>query len=202
VAAPIGLSGRRVAWAIEDGGGRDEARIRVDGTVLLADGAATALMPEPYEARYELECGPSFVTIRLRVDVQRAGVTTGRLDLRRDHATGDWSAELDGERRPLPDLSGALDCDLMRSPTTNSMPVLRERLLDRDATVDFLMAFVTLPDLQVVPSRQRYEVIGTGADGLRRIRYVSLDSDFVSELTFEGDGIVVDYPGLAHRIAG
>jgi hypothetical protein len=191
---------RRVAWAIDDGGGRDEARIEVNGTVLLAKGTATALTPQPYEVRYDLGCGPSFMTSWLRVVVRREGAISGRLDLRRDHATGGWTAELDGIARPLPDVFGALDCDLMRSPTTNSMPVLRERLLDRAATVDLRMAFVTLPDLRVVPSRQRYEVVGTDPDGLRRIRYVSLDSDFVSELTFDGDGLVVDYPQLGRRV--
>ena len=82
------------------------------------------------------------------------------------------------------------------------MPVLREDLLRRDEPVDFVMAWVQVPELLVRRSAQRYEPLGNDADGRRRIRYVSLDSDFRSELTFDSDGIVVDYPLLARRADG
>jgi hypothetical protein len=82
------------------------------------------------------------------------------------------------------------------------MPVLREGLLERDGAVDFVMAWVQVPELIVRRSAQRYVPLGMDDRGLRRIRFVSLDSDFESELTFDSDGLVVDYPGLARRITG
>ena len=58
------------------------------------------------------------------------------------------------------------------------MPVLRERLLEGGAPVDFVMAWVSIPALTVERSDQRYEPVGPG-----RVRYVSLDGDdFKAEL--------------------
>jgi hypothetical protein len=56
-----------------------------------------------------------------------------------------------------------------------------------------------VPDLKVLPSRQTYTHLSRSADGLR-VRYAS--GDFRRDLTFDTDGLVLDYPGLAHRIRG
>lgn len=46
-------------------------------------------------------------------------------------------------------VSEAIDCDLALSPLTNSMPVLRHRMLDGGGPLEFLMAWVSVPDLSV-----------------------------------------------------
>jgi hypothetical protein len=48
----------------------------------------------------------------------------------------------------------------------------------------------------VRPSLQRYEPL----DG-RRVRFVSLDGDFVSELELDDDGMITRYPRLAELVA-
>ena len=188
---------RRVTWAIEDGSGVDTAEVTLDGDRLTAIGRATNVDPEPYEVRYEVLTGSQFITERLVVRVIRGGAER-QLTLDRS-ATGGWTAALDGAPVDLPDLGDALDCDLGRCPATNSMPVLRERLLGRHEPVDFVMALVSVPDLAVHRSRQRYVPLATDAAGRRHIRFESLDSDFRSELTFDRDGLVIDYPQLAKR---
>nr|WP_238431772.1 putative glycolipid-binding domain-containing protein [Streptomyces cavernae] len=80
-------------------------------------------------------------------------------------------------------------------PLTNTMPVLRHSLHRTPGERDFLMAWVSVPDLTVSPSPQRYTHLAP-----HRVRFTSLDSDFRSDLTFDPDGLVVDYPGLAHRL--
>ena len=148
---------------------------------LEACGTQLGAEPYPYRVDYELRTGPRWVTERLRL---RSG---GRsLDLRRS-SDGDWTA--DGEARP--DLEEALDCDLQNSPLTNTMPILRRP----DEAADYTMAWVSLPDLGVHVSRQRYEPLGRG-----RVRYVSLDSDFTAELEYDEDGLVTMYPRLAQRV--
>lgn len=159
----------------------ESAEIEFAGDRLEARGTQLAAEPHPYRVDYELTTGPAWVTERLRL---RSG---GRgLDLRRSE-DGDWSAN--GE--PRPDLAEALDCDLQNSPLTNTMPILRE---PNEAT-DYTMAWVSLPDLGVRVSRQRYEPLGPG-----RVRYVSLDSDFTAELEVDAEGIVTRYPRLAERL--
>jgi len=94
---------------------------------------------------------------------------------------------------------GALDCDLALSPLTNTMPVLRHRLLSGGGPLEFLMAWVSVPDLRVYPSRQRYTFVRKTRTG-SIIRYESSSRDFVAELTFDEDGLCLDYPGIGRSV--
>jgi uncharacterized protein len=117
-----------------------------------------------------------------------------------DAAAGGGGAGASLALARLPRLEGALDCDLGLSPLTNSMPVLRHRLLETDGSVEFLMAWVSVPDLGAHPSRQRYTALRDLPGGGRLIRYESLDSTFTADLGFDRDGLVVDYPGIGRRL--
>jgi hypothetical protein len=96
-------------------------------------------------------------------------------------------------------LSGALDCDLGLSPLTNSMPVLRHALLRGGGPVDFQMAWVSVPDLGIWASSQRYMFLRSIKEQ-HVVRFEDADDGFTADLTFDKDGLVVDYPGLAHRL--
>jgi hypothetical protein len=101
--------------------------------------------------------------------------------------------ELVGERR-LEVRLGELDFfDLGLSPLFNSLPVWRDRVLEDGDARDYVMRFVSVPDLGVDESQQRYEPLGG-----RRLRYRS--GDFAAELEFDDDGLVVRYEGLAERV--
>ncbi|SDP20355.1 hypothetical protein SAMN04487981_11827 [Streptomyces sp. cf386] len=177
---------RVITWEVSESKGIETAWTELGADALRARGRAVGTTPQPYWISYELDTGDGFVTRRLQVTVESAdGVRT--LDLRHDGA-GRWTAN--GER--LPDVDGALDCDLGRCPLTNTMPVLRHGLHLAPGEREFLMAWVSVPDLAVVPSRQTYVHLGQGL-----IRFVS--GDFSSDIAFDGDGFVVDYPGLATR---
>lgn len=158
----------------------------LDDDRLHADGVQLGATPGPYRLDYDLVTGPDWVTERLVARV-RGAEGSHTLELLRA-ADGSWTAN--GE--PQPELSGALDCDIEWSPLTNFMPARRLG----GEPLDHLMAFVEVPSLTVRPSPQRYEPI----DG-RRVRFVSLDSDFVSELELDDDGLIVRYPRLAELVA-
>ena len=100
-------------------------------------------------------------------------------------------------------LDTALDCDLALCPFTNTMPVLRHDLVAAaqhggSAAVDLVMAWVSVPDLTVHPSSQRYTVVGPAASGGALIRYTS--GTFEATIDFDRDGLVREYPGLGKRI--
>jgi uncharacterized protein len=84
--------------------------------------------------------------------------------------------------------------DLGFSPLFNSIPVLRDGLHRGGAGHEYLMAWVSVPDLTVEESIQRYEPLAPG-----RIRFHA--GDFVANLDFDRDGIVRRYEGLAERVA-
>jgi uncharacterized protein len=184
----------------DDPFGVEFAEIALDQQNLRADGVAIGAAPVPYRLDYMLETAPGFVTSRLRV-ISRGEGWRRALDLQRSDA-GLWSvvAGADGEL-DLPPPGGdplkfvdALDCDLGLSPVTNSMPVLRHDLLAGGGPVELTTAWVSVPDLSVRLDEQRY----SSDHGV--IRYEAKDGTFAADITFDTDGIVVDYPGIARRV--
>ena len=156
---------------------------------VLAAGVQLGVEPEPYLVEYRLEAPSDWITRRLEVEASGAG---WRRSLSLEHdGHGRWTA--DGER--VPDVDGALDCDLAFSPLTNLMPVRRSALHERLGGEDFVMAWVSVPDLRLHASPQRYEHVRPGV-----VRYVALDGDFTAELELDEDGLVVRYPRLAERV--
>jgi hypothetical protein len=173
----------RLAWAGDGQWTAEVCDLELSPDGLVASGTQLGADPHPYRASYELDARGDWITRRLRIEVPGAG----SLDLRHDGA-GHW----DGR----PDLDGALDCDIAYSPLTNCMPIRRHALHERAGTFDYLMAWVSLPDLHVHLSPQRYEHLRPGL-----VRF-SDDDGFVAELELDADGLVVAYPQIARRVAG
>jgi uncharacterized protein len=189
-------------WAKDDPFGTEYAEIALSRESLEATGLAIGSEPLPYRLEYELTTTERYLTKKLIVS-SRGPTWHRRLVLERNPTSGTWSctADADGDvDLPAPGcdaakLNGALDCDLSLSPLTNSMPVLRHALHTEHGSIDFLMAWVAVPELTVTPSPQRYTFVRPGV-----VRYESLDSDFVAEITLDAQGIVLDYPGIARTI--
>jgi hypothetical protein len=169
------------AWGVTGLAGLDLCHAELDAEALRARGTALIADPEPFRVEYEIETGTGFVTDGVSVTVE-AGRGTRRIELRRGSS---------------PELDGPLDVDLAGLPLFNSLPILRLGLPGRpEGTAnDIEAAFVRLPDLEVVPSRQRYTVLEEG-----RVRYESRDSGFTADLEVDADGFVVAYPSLAARL--
>jgi len=177
----------------------------VSGGLLCATGIAVGADPLPYRLDYELDCGDGYVTRWLSVRAQGAGWQR-KLELARD-PDGGWTVEASAEGEPgmpLPPPGGdpasfreALDCDLGLSPLTNSMPVLRHGLLAGGESVDFVMAWVSVPDLAVLSSAQSYAFVRREAAGLSVIRFES--GTFTADVVFDTDGFVVEYPGIGRQ---
>jgi hypothetical protein len=100
--------------------------------------------------------------------------------------------ELVGERTIDLRLDGADFFDLGWSPLFNSLPVIRDRLLEPGPARDYRMRWVEVPSLRVTMSEQRYTPLGDGV-----VRFQS--GDFVSDITFDAEGFVVSYPGIGAR---
>jgi hypothetical protein len=201
---------RAITWIKERGA--EFAELELGGGELRAVGVAVSGAPVPYRLEYELDCRDGFVTRRLSVRAWGAG--WGRhLELTRDPRDG-WAIDAGSDGDPgvpgAPPPGGdpsafadALDCDLGECPVTNTMPVLRRGLLGGSDPVEFLMAWVSVPWLAVTRSRQLYTHLRSGPafepglpwpGPLSVIRYES--GSFSADVTFDAEGVVVDYPGL------
>ncbi len=182
---------RVVTWRVIPSAGLDTAWVTLGPSSLSARGRAMGTDPSPYWVEYELETDDDFVTRALNVIVQM-GEDTRTLELRREKEG--WTAN----GKHLPETYDALDCDLGLCPLTNTMPILRQGLHTTPGRHEFLMAWVAVPELTVRPSRQIYTHLGKARDGAR-VRYES--GNFASDLLVDHDGLVVDYPQLASRLA-
>lgn len=189
------------AWRVE------AAAVQLTADGVVASGTQIASSPVAYRIDYRLDAADGFVTRSLVVTAGGRGWRR-RLDLRRD-AAGLWTcqAAADGAL-DLPDPGGdlstldeALDCDLGYSPLTNLMPIRRSGLHRREGTQDFVMAWVSVPDLSVVASAQRYEHMRCTEYG-SLVRYVDrgVFDGFVADLELDDEALVLGYPDLAERV--
>ncbi|WP_152361408.1 putative glycolipid-binding domain-containing protein [Microlunatus speluncae] len=198
---------RSLVW-VKDGGA-ELARVKLTDRRLSATGTAIGSDPLPYRLDYTLRTVDRFVTSALYVssaghDPDR-GPWRRQLELRHDGA-GTWTVDATGEGDPkLPPPGGdpetlrdALDCDLGLSPLTNTMPVLRAGLLAGGGPVDFVMAWVSVPDLAVVPDRQTYTFRRRDGDH-PVINYTG--GDWTRDIVFDAAGLVLDYPDIGRRVA-
>jgi hypothetical protein len=179
-----------LVWQVVETAGFETAWVGLDGLAVRATGRAAGQRPLPYWLTYTLETDDRAATTRLEVTADVDGARN-YLDLRREHDT--WT--VNGALRP--ELAGALDCDLECSPLTNTMPIVRHGLHRGPGAEQFIMAFVRVPSLQVIASRQTYTHLELG-DGFARVRYAA--GSFASDLVVDGSGLIVDYPTMARRI--
>jgi hypothetical protein len=102
--------------------------------------------------------------------------------------------DLNGDRHASFGLEGADFFDVFASPFFNSLPVMRDGLLEAGPARDYVMRFVTVPDLTASNSNQRYEPMGQ-----RVVRYSS--GSFQAEIVFDADGFVERYEGFLERVS-
>jgi uncharacterized protein len=176
---------RLLIWRGLDSWRAESTYVEVEGDRLTAHG--TQLGPAPYRLDYQLRTGAEFVTDSLELSLLH-GDRLRRLRLER-YPGGSWTAD----DAPLPELEGALDCDVLASPIFNSMPVLRHAMVAAGEPRDLVMALVTVPDLAVTRSEQRYSPLGGG-----RVNYAS--GDFSADIHFDADGLVTLYEGYLERV--
>lgn len=181
---------RLLVWEIDETAGFDSAWATIERSFLHAEGRAVWLRPRPTWIDYRLETGDGFVTRAMDVEARWEG---GSASLRLRNDGGAWTVNSE----QCPDLDGVLDCDLAACPLTNTMPILRHGLHRGRGDHQLLMAFITIPTLEVTPNPQRYTFLRR-VDAGAVVRYAS--GTFRSDLTIDEDGFVIDYPQLGRRI--
>ncbi len=104
---------------------------------------------------------------------------------------GHW--RIDG--LPAPHLEGCLDVDLESSALTNALAVRRLALAPGESC-EAPVVYVRALDLSVIRLEQNYRRLPEN-----RYAYASPAFHFACELRFDDHGVVLDYPGIAVRVA-
>jgi len=183
------------AWQHRDAGdGFEVVYIEATGSGVRVEGYVTALEEgDTWAAEYLLVLDADWGTRSVRV---RSRTLDGKreLELERD-ATGGWRVN----GAAAPELDGCLDVDLEASAFTNALPVHR-LALPVGGEADVPAAYVRARDLSVEVLEQRYARLPDDGDRLR-FHYSSRAFAFEAELVYDASGLVIDYPGIAVRMA-
>jgi hypothetical protein len=158
------------------------------------EGHATAVEEgQAWGIRYAITLDTTWTTRSVRVEGRSP---LGAHDVRLEsEGTGEW--RVDG--KPAPALSGCPDVDLEASAFTNAFPVHR-LALEVGERADAPAAYVRALDLRVERLEQSYARLPNAGEN-QRYDYASPRFGYRNELVYDGFGLVLDYPGLAVRVA-
>lgn len=157
-----------------------------------ADGVVLAVDEEhgPFRLAYRLSWDEAW-----RLRAAELSVSTERASRSLTLSTDGRGLWRDGEDRNLDELDGCVDIDIWPTPFTNIFPIRREPLALGERRL-FRMAWISALDLAPRPQAQAYTRLAE-----RSYLFESLDgSGFRAELSVDGEGLVVDYPGLFRRV--
>jgi uncharacterized protein len=148
---------------------------------------------EAWGMRYRLVLDLDWTT-RSALVAGRSSVGTRSVRIEAD-GDGDWT--VDGA--PAPEIAGCRDVDLEASACTNALPVNRLRLAVGDRA-EAPAAYVRAIDLRVERLEQIYARVADHR-GSSRYDYRAPELGFADQLAYDGFGLVLDYPGIAVRVA-
>jgi uncharacterized protein len=187
-----------IIWRGLDSRRLEAVRMAWGDESLVATGTQIGTSPEGYRLDYRLEVGEGWLTRVLELTAAGHGFER---TLKLERTDRGWSAQRTGDG-PAGDLDAAaledaVDCDLGFSPLTNLMPVRRHRLHEVAGGADLVAAWVSVPDLDVFASKQRYEHVRRDV-----VRYIDrgVAAGFTAELVLDRLGVVRHYPELAERV--
>jgi uncharacterized protein len=175
----------------------ESVRVQLSGNRIKAYGrivaAATASHPA-FSASYDLVTDESGATKRLSLTVTLAE-RERQLSIARDEESM-WLVQdhLNQTKRSAYD--GALDVDVIFSPFFNALPIRRTGLYQRTDAVTLPVVYVRLPDLSVDQVTISYSSAGPDLEAGIKLHSPVADTT----ITVDGDGFILDYPGLAERI--
>ncbi|MDO5032142.1 putative glycolipid-binding domain-containing protein [Corynebacterium sp.] len=193
----------RYTWhSLIDNDQSDEATITFYDQGLTATGVQTT---RSYRLHWSLKAPEAWTTRRFSATVEGDGWAR-RLDLERSES-GRWHCDtaLSGTQpqelaQPgfddARELLDARDIDLGRCPMTNTMPIRRLGLLEKEVPrTKLIMAWIDVPSLHVIASDQYYASHDTHS-----VRYESCTRGVNVLLTVNSAGVVTHYPDLAECV--
>ena len=184
---------QEVMWSAWDAPGLEHLSLAMYNDSVVADGIVLGLTEgRPFRVAYEVRCDAAWRVRRARVGIP--GSEVPGVDVLSD-GEGNWTTS-DG--RALPELRGCIDVDISVTPFTNTLPIRRLSLTPMESA-EVSVVYIEGTELQAWPEPQRYTCLEKCTGGAL-YRYLSLEGGFTAELPVDGEGLVLDYPGLFKRV--
>jgi hypothetical protein len=182
-----------LTWRAHDVPRMESARVQLSGNRIKAYGcivaAATASNPA-FSATYDLVTDESGATKRLSLTVTLAE-RERQLSISRDEESM-WLVQDHLNKVTRSSYGGALDVDVILSPFFNTLPIRRTGMHEHDESMVLPVVYVRVPELTVEEASISYS---SASDGIKLHSPVA-----ETTVTVDGDGFILDYPGLAERI--
>lgn len=182
-----------VKWQPWEGRGLEHCRFFYRPTGLILEGSVVGNRESEYGAFYTVKTDELFKTREVRVKYADGP----ELYISSD-GKGNWYDHLNNN--DLDELAGCFDVDISFTPATNTLPLQRLNLHERQSA-EIFAAYVPLPSQiagDFLPKKvsQRYTCLK-----LRQLyRYEGIFRDFVADLRVDSDMLVTDYPDTFRRI--
>ena len=104
---------------------------------------------------------------------------------------GQWTLN----EKPMPEFTNCIDVDIPITPFTNTLPINRLQLSEKESRqIDVIYFDVLSDEIKVV--RQKYKRINA-----TQYKYENVPIDFEAVISVDENGLVEDYPGLFVRTA-
>ncbi|MBW4719692.1 putative glycolipid-binding domain-containing protein [Saccharothrix obliqua] len=186
---------RIVTWRGYDAPRLEQVRYLLTERKARASGRIVAAGPdEQFSASFEVSVGETGAVTRLLL--RTATVSEERQISVSRSSEGVWLVD-SGSGAERADFDGALDVDVQSAVLFNAIPIRRLGLHREPGEHVLPVVYVSLPDLEVRLLRQAYRTVSVGEDR-SVVAYES--GDYRQDITVDRDGLVLDYPGVAHRI--
>jgi hypothetical protein len=140
----------------------------------------------PYTIKYSLTCDQSWKVKTLNLELVE---TKEKIKLESDRY-GNWS----NDSGIKPKLHGAIDVDISATPFTNTLPIRRLKLGEKQHA-EILVVYIKIPELSLDIDLQRYTCLSKDT-----FLFEQVNRNFSRKIKIDKDGIVVRYPGLFKRI--
>ena len=173
----------------------ESVRVQLSGNRIKAYGRIVSAASEStpaFSASYDLVTDEAGGTKRLSMTVTMAE-RERQLSIARDEENM-WLVQDHTGQTSRNAYDGAMDVDVVFSPFFNALPIRRTGLHRRADSVSLPVVYVWLPDLIVGPVTTSYASSEAGGG----IKVVSPVAE--TTVTVDGEGFILDYPGLAERI--
>jgi uncharacterized protein len=183
-----------LTWRAHDEPRMESVRVQISGKRIKAYGRVVAAAADghpAFSASYDLVTDEAGATKRLSLTVTMAE-RERQLSIARDEENM-WLVQEHSGQTSRSAYDGALDVDVVFSPFFNALPIRRTGVLPGSGeAVSLPIVYVRVPDLAVDVATIGYAATDTG---------IKLNSPVAdTTVTVDGDGFILDYPGLATRI--
>jgi len=168
-----------------------EGRLRASGRIIAA---ANSEGTEPFSGSFSASVERADEAARLLLRTTTADEER-QVSLSRTE-DGVWLVD-HGHGATRNAFDGAIDVDVTGAVTFNALPIRRLGLHREPGAHELPVLCVSLPDLTVTLVRQTYRTVSISEDGAV-INYS--DPTFSADLTVDPNGMVINFPGRAHRI--